>query len=117
MTSEILKVKKRFGYPPDLEETPLVIFFNLRNSKLLVFGWKLSKCWPGTQKGKKSWLLSYGKRQFVNCIKFNVGFGTKMLLKKKWGFSFLQKIKTHYQILEKIKKQSLVKLWKLRHNG
>ena len=33
MTSEILKVKKRFGYPPDLEETPLVNFFNLRNSK------------------------------------------------------------------------------------
>ena len=43
MTSEILKVKKRFGYPPDLEETPIVNFFNLRNSKLLVFGWKLSK--------------------------------------------------------------------------
>ena len=33
MTSEILKVKKRLGYPPDLEETPLVNFFNLRNSK------------------------------------------------------------------------------------
>ena len=32
MTSEILKVKKRFNYPPDLEETPLVNFFNLRNS-------------------------------------------------------------------------------------
>jgi hypothetical protein len=32
MTSEILKVKKRFGYPPDLEETPQVNFFNLRNS-------------------------------------------------------------------------------------
>ena len=29
---------------------------------------------------------------------------------KLLGFSFLQKIKTHYQILEKIKKQSLVKL-------
>ena len=29
MTSEILKVEKRFGYPPDLEETPLVNFFNL----------------------------------------------------------------------------------------
>ena len=43
MTSEILKVKKRFGYPPDLEETPLVNFFNLRNSKLLVFEWKLPK--------------------------------------------------------------------------
>ena len=37
-TSEILKVKKRFGYPPDLEETPLVNFFKLRNSKFLVFG-------------------------------------------------------------------------------
>ena len=37
MTSEILKVKKRFNYPPDLEETPLVNFFNLRNSKLLVY--------------------------------------------------------------------------------
>ena len=42
MTGEILKVKKRFGYPPDLEETPLVHFFNLRNSKLLVFGCMLS---------------------------------------------------------------------------
>ena len=29
---------------------------------------------------------------------------------KLLDFSFLQKIKTHYQILEKIKKQSLVKL-------
>ena len=29
----------------------------------------------------------------------------------------LEKIKTHYQILEKIKKQSLLKLWKLRHDG
>ena len=35
MTSEILKVKKRFGHPPGLEETPLVNFFNLRNSKLI----------------------------------------------------------------------------------
>ena len=43
MTSEILKVKKHFGYPPDLEETPIVNFFNLRNSTLLVFGWNLSK--------------------------------------------------------------------------
>jgi hypothetical protein len=34
MASEILKVKKRFDYPPDLEETPLVNF-NLRNSKLI----------------------------------------------------------------------------------
>ena len=25
-------VKKSFNYPPDLEETPLVNFFNLRNS-------------------------------------------------------------------------------------
>ena len=25
MTREILKVKKRFGYPPELKETPLVI--------------------------------------------------------------------------------------------
>ena len=33
MTSEILKVKKCFGYLPNLEEIPLVIFFNLRNSK------------------------------------------------------------------------------------
>ena len=31
-----MKVKKRFGYPPDLEETPLVIFFKLRNSMLLM---------------------------------------------------------------------------------
>ena len=31
--------------------------------------------------------------------------------KEKWfSFSFLQKIKTHYQIFEKIKKRSLVKL-------
>ena len=43
MTSEILKVKKRFGYPPDLEETPLVNFFKLRNSKFLVFGWNVLK--------------------------------------------------------------------------
>ena len=35
MTSEILKVKKRFRHPPGLEETPLVNFFNLRNSKLI----------------------------------------------------------------------------------
>ena len=35
MTSEILKVKKRFGYHPDLEETPLVNFFKLRNSKYI----------------------------------------------------------------------------------
>ena len=27
-----MKVKKRFGYPPDLEETPLANFFNLRNN-------------------------------------------------------------------------------------
>ena len=31
-----MKVKKRFGYPPDLEETPLVNFFKLRNSMLLM---------------------------------------------------------------------------------
>ena len=35
MTSEILKIKKRFGHPPGLEETPLVNFFNLRNSKVI----------------------------------------------------------------------------------
>jgi hypothetical protein len=35
MTSEILKVKKRFGHPPGVEETPLVKFFNLRDSKLI----------------------------------------------------------------------------------
>ena len=37
----------------------------------------------------------------------------KYVTKKKeklLGFSFLQKIKTHYQIFEKIKKRSLVKL-------
>ena len=43
MTSLILKVKKRFGYPPDLEETPLANFFKLRNSKFLVFGWNVLK--------------------------------------------------------------------------
>jgi hypothetical protein len=32
MTSEILKVKKCFDYPPDLEETPLV------NKKQQTFG-------------------------------------------------------------------------------
>ena len=64
MTSEILKVKKRFGYPPDFEETPLLTPLKYVTKK----------------KGK---LLD---------------------------FSFLQKIKTHYQILEKIKKRSLVKL-------
>ena len=37
MTSEILKVKKRFGHPPGVVETPLVKFFNLRNSKLIFF--------------------------------------------------------------------------------
>ena len=37
MTSK-MKVKKRVSYPPDLEETPLVNVFNLRNSKLLEFG-------------------------------------------------------------------------------
>ena len=36
MTSEILKVKKHFGYTPDLEETPLVIFF--RSKKQQTFG-------------------------------------------------------------------------------
>ena len=34
MTSEILKVKKRFGYPPDLEETPLVIFFQTKKQQI-----------------------------------------------------------------------------------
>ena len=33
MISEILKVKKRFGYPPDLGETPLVDFFNLKKKQ------------------------------------------------------------------------------------
>ena len=50
-------------------------------------------------------LLSYGKRQFLNCAKFNVAFVINMLLKRKkfWGFFvvFLQKIKTHSQILGK----------------
>ena len=59
----------------------------------------------GRSLGKKSWLLSYGKRQFLNCAKFNVAFVMNMLLKRKkfWDFFwvFLQKIKTHYQILGK----------------
>ena len=35
MTSEILKVKKRFGYPPDLKET-LLFFF--QSKKQQTFG-------------------------------------------------------------------------------
>jgi hypothetical protein len=34
MTSEILKVKKCFGYPPDLEETPLVTIGNSKTAKM-----------------------------------------------------------------------------------
>jgi hypothetical protein len=37
MTSEILKVKKRFGYPPDLEETPLSSHF-FQSKKQQPFG-------------------------------------------------------------------------------
>ena len=43
-----------------------------------------------------------------------------MLLKRKKNclvFSLLQKIKTHHQILEENKKQSLVKVWKFKHDG
>ena len=112
MTSEILKVKKRFNYPPDLEYTPLVIFFNLRNSKILVFGSKLSKCWPGTQKDKKSWLFSFGKRQFVNCMKFNVGFIMNMLPKKEkkgWVFLFCKKLRHTIKCLQKMKTSETLK--------
>ena len=47
---------------------------------------------------------TYGKRQFVNCMKFNLINRNKYVTKKEeklLGFSFLQKIKTHYQIFAK----------------
>jgi hypothetical protein len=50
-------------------------------------------------------IFSFGKRQFVNCLKFNLGLiHNKYVTKKEkkyWVFSFLQKIKTHYQIFAK----------------
>ena len=33
MTSEILKVTKPFNYPPDLEETPLINFFQSKKQQ------------------------------------------------------------------------------------
>ena len=54
------------------------------------------------------WQKAICKLYEIQCSIWN-----KYVTKKKekmLGVSFLQKIKTHYQILEKIKKRSLVKL-------
>ena len=96
MTSEILKVKKRFNYPPDLEDTPLVNFFNLRNSKQNINGVDMCYADQEPRRAKKA-IFKLCKVQCIVCNKY--------VTKKKeiLGFFlfFSQKIKTHYQIFAK----------------
>ena len=87
-----MKVKKRFGYPPDLEETPLVNFFKLRNSMHLMLTRNLER--------QEDLITQLWQKAIFKLGKIN------MLLKgRNFGifcFCYLQKIKTHSQILGKI---------------
>ena len=90
-----MKVKKRFGYPPDLEETPLVIFFKLRNSMLLMLTRNLE--------GQEDLITQLWQKAIFKLGKIQCSVCNKYVTKKKeiLGFFFLQKIKTHSQILGK----------------
>ena len=93
MTSEILKIKKRFGYPPDLEETPLVNFSNLRNCIL-----------TRNPERQGELITQLWQKAICKLCEIQCSVRNKYVTKKKeklLGFSFLQKIKTHYQILDK----------------
>ena len=129
MTSEILKVKKRFNYPPDLEETPLVNFFNLRNSKQ-IFIWEMdllnhicqsltyndSKSVKNVTKDFQVWISN---SEICKLFEIQFRIHNKYVTKnekKCWVFLFCKKLRHTIKFLQKIKKRSLVKLWKLRHN-
>ena len=84
MTSEILKVKKRFGYPPDLEETPLVIFFKLRNSMLLMLTRNLE--------GQEELITQLWQKAICTMYEIQCRIHNKYVTKKEeklLGFSFL----------------------------
>ena len=92
-----MKVKKRFGYPPDLEETPLVTFFKLRNSMLLM----LTRNLEGQEELiTQLWQKAIFKLCKVQCIVCN-----KYVTKKKeilgFFFDFFCKKLRHTQILGK----------------
>ena len=92
-----MKVKKRFGYPPDLEETPLVNFFKLRNSMLLMLTRNLE--------GQEELITQLWQKAIFKLGKIQCSVCNKYVTKKKEIFGifcflfFLQKIKTHSQIL------------------
>ena len=93
-----MKVKKRFGYPPDLEETPLVNFFKLRNSMLLMLTRNLE--------GQEELITQLWQKAIFKLGKIQCSVCNKYVTKKKeilgfFFFFFLQKIKTHFQILGK----------------
>ena len=86
---------------------------NSRNSNLLVFGYLcyLNADQESGRARRVDYSAIYGKRQFVNCTKFNVEFVINTYLaekkEKNLFFSFLQKMKTGYQILKKIENRLL----------
>ena len=63
--------------------------------------------------GQEELVIQLWQKAICKLYKIQSRSHSKYVTKKKeklLGFSFLQKIKTHYQILEKIEKRSLVKL-------
>ena len=63
--------------------------------------------------GQEELITQLWQKAICKLYEIQCSICNKYVTKKKeklLGFSFLQKIKTHYQILEKIKKRSLVKL-------
>ena len=63
--------------------------------------------------GQEELITQLWQKAICKLYEIQYSIRNKYVSKKKeklLDFSFLQKIKTHYQILEKIKKRSLVKL-------
>ena len=63
--------------------------------------------------GQEELITQLWQKAICKLYEIQCSIRNKYVTKKKekiLGVSFLQKIKTHYQILEKIKKRSLVKL-------
>ena len=63
--------------------------------------------------GQEELITQLWQKAICKLYEIQCSIRNKYVTKKKeklLGFSFLQKIKTHYQIFEKIKKRSLVKL-------
>ena len=81
MTSEILKVKKCFGYLSNLKEIPLVNFFNLRNSKQQMLTRNLE--------GQEELITQLWQKAIFKLGKIQCSVCNKYVTKKKEIFYFL----------------------------